>query len=111
MSYDISLTCDCCGSELVDRNYTYNVSPMLSAAADSIGFDTKKMSVFGWLDGKSGPDGGQALLGLFAELTRDPDRYEALNPPNGWGNYGGLCNMLRELYMAVPECPTTWKVT
>lgn len=29
-------------------------------------------------------------------LMADPEKYKALNPPNGWGDYNGLCQFVRE---------------
>lgn len=59
-------------------NLTYNLSPMLHAAGmpswrDLLGMRAKKA--------------GQTWRKVVLELTRDPAKYRALNPENGWGRY------------------------
>lgn len=95
MSYDcyaVMRTGDTPDSQLSEclGNITSNVSPM-------------------WRDAM--PDGQHVLdlhgklcaecvaplrVGIYA-MTADPDRYRAMNPDNGWGDYEGALRYLREL--------------
>jgi len=38
-------------------------------------------------------------------LESDPARFNALNPPNGWGSYEGLCRFVRNYLNACRENP------
>lgn len=112
-------------------NYTHNTNPMINAALDATGFlrpvavgpydfdqagslvIAQEPRVLPWwsaLDGLPGPEGAALLHRIIRELEADPIRFEALNPPNGWGDYDSLLGALREMRASVPEWPTTWKV-
>jgi hypothetical protein len=43
-------------------------------------------------------------LGL-KELKSNPEKYEKLNPENGWGSYDGLCRFVEEYLTACRENP------
>lgn len=105
MGWDAHLECQTCGSTLGDWNYTHNTSRMVyeSGAVDG------KPSVSWWaaLEGMEGPDGAAFLDGIIRALDADPERFIALNPPNGWGDYEFL-GVLRSMRAAVPEFPTKW---
>lgn len=132
MSWDAWLTDDRGHSE-GSWNYTHNTNCMAKIAAEEAGVqfpaDTRecwaapcgpdgslthyphgKGTVSWWdhLDGMSGPDGAAYLHVIVRELERCPDRYRALNPPNGWGDYDGLLKTLTDMRDAVPEWPTQW---
>lgn len=47
---------------------------------------------------------GPILDGLRV-MTADPDRFKALNPPNGWGTYDGFVAWLAKVLAACCECP------
>lgn len=93
MSWDFSMEIDAGGPEpaciLSDLNYTYNVSPMYYEAIGEDGI--------GGLHGKAGADCIPILRGAIAAMEDDPAKYQAMNPPNGWGSYGGALGVLREL--------------
>lgn len=78
-----------------DRNYTSNVAPMWrDAGIDLCDFDGKAAREL------AGPL-GEALAVMAAE----PRRFEALNPPNGWGDFAGCFELLLELWLASLRFP------
>jgi len=96
MSYDIDLRVDT-GRDLVsirDWNYTYNVSPMFREAFDCL--DGIRM-----LDGMSAPVAAKWLQIAVSAMRADPEKYRAMNPPNGWGSYEGVLKLLEEM---LAEC-------
>lgn len=95
MSYDIWLEVDTGGDEparLVDVhwNYTSNVAPMWRLAMP----DTDGLA------GLHGMQAGEAAKVLhigIAHMENEPAPYRALNPANGWGDFDGQLERLREL--------------
>lgn len=77
-------------------NLTYNLSPMLHAAG-----------MPPWKDflGLRAADAGRTWATVVAELRRDPQRYEAMNPENGWGSYEGAVEVLSALVQACERFP------
>ena len=84
MSADLWIKLDACttcgrGSEqAAELNITYNLSSMLRAA----GFHG-----WSWCTGKPAPEVGRHMLAVLDGMQTDPDRWRAMNPPNGWGDY------------------------
>lgn len=82
MSADVwieSDPCPTCGGGLsAEVNITYNLSTMLREA----GF-------CGWSDlvGKPAAEAGRHLLDVLDGMQTDPERWRAMNPENGWGDY------------------------
>ena len=106
-------------------NYTHNTNAMANLAIDP-GYDTTipvgcevlgigaQANTTSWwrqLDGMTGHEGAELLTRIIDALTSDPDRYEALNPANGWGDRTGFVAVLTEMRAAVPEAPTRWRVS
>lgn len=60
---------------------TYNLARMFQEASGMRFTD---------LGGRSGAECGRILRAALQRLVSDPERFEALNPPNGWGDYDGL---------------------
>lgn len=91
MSYDIWLEIDTGGPEPAavggQWNYTSNCGPMWRAA----GADLAEFH------GKTAGDCLLALTAGITELRAHPAKYEAMNPPNGWGSYDSLIPALEEL--------------
>lgn len=91
MSYDLWLEIDTGGPEPAtvgrDFNMTSNVAPMWRlAGADLAEFH--------------GHYAGNMLHVLdkaIDDMATNPDKYLPLNPPNGWGDYSGCLEFLREL--------------
>lgn len=76
--------CGCEGHSLGEWNLTYNLSPMLRSAGfpgwgDVVGNDLSPAPC------------GRRVVPVFekvlAELRANPEKYRAMNPPNGWGTY------------------------
>jgi hypothetical protein len=123
MSWDASLTCDCCGHEVGDWNYTHNTNRMIAAARESLGHVDAHdlgsthpiMKAIGppWyqvLNGMSGADGAWFLNEIVTALEDDPPRYRAMNPENGWGSYDSLLDVLRQMRdRSTTENPMTWR--
>lgn len=129
MSWDAWLTDDRGHSE-GSWGCTHNTSPMIYAVLRDAGIvlpdDTapcityengkpvKHPNGYGtipwWmhLDGMSGPEGAAFLHVIVSGLEADPQRFRAMNPENGWGDYDGMLKELRAMRDAVPEWPTTW---
>lgn len=99
MSYDISLymQVDIGGPEPIDYcaasigNYTSNVSGMWT---DALGYRLAD------LKGRTAGDCIDDLRRAVADMEARPDHYRAMNPPNGWGDYEGALDYLRQLHDA-----------
>ena len=79
----------------LDWNYTSNCSQMwCEAGADLQAFDGKLVS-------ECLPLLQQALV----VLGREPERFRAMDPPNGWGSYDSLVPKLRVLAEAFARYP------
>lgn len=108
MGWDFSMEVDTGGSDPVtivdDLNYTYNVSPMLY---DALPFADGVKGINGML-------GHQALSGLregLAAMQDHPDKYRAMAPKNGWGDYNGALMVLKTLiYWAEAHPKATFRV-
>lgn len=99
MSYDIWLEVDLGGPEPLSVgeswNYTSNCSPMWHAA----GIDLAECH---------GRDAGGCAEGLGAALVQlkaDPARFQAMDPPNGWGSYATLVPALEQLLRLFESAP------
>lgn len=122
MSWDARLTDDR-GHEERWWSFTHNCNGMANAVLDekyeqrSVGEevfcfgDPGHVSWWRHLDGMSGPDGAKLLDLIIRGLEADPERFRAMNPPNGWGDYDSFVKKLTEMRNAVPEWPTTWSVS
>lgn len=91
MSWDIGI--ELCGYKFQDKewNYTHNCNDMMRAA----GVD--------WvytLDGLKVKDTIPQFEMMLENLKADPERYIAMNPPNGWGDYNSLVAIWEEI---IPE--------
>lgn len=74
----------------MDVNYTYNLTSMHRAALEGVALHTNR------------PDPELFLLRLKTlvhQFDRDPDRFRALNPANGWGDYDTHLRQLRSLLL------------
>lgn len=93
MSYDVQITVntgfeDVCVEEC--GNYTYNVSEMYYDA-------------FGLKEGLRGlhdmgcESARKHLADAIKKMESDPEKYRAMNPENGWGDYEGALNFLKRI--------------
>lgn len=116
MSWDATLH-DTSGHVYGDWNYTHNCNGMIAAAlresphAKSIEHVLVGRSWWDGLNGLSGKAGGQLLTVAIDQLEADPDRFRAMNPANGWGDYESLVVVLQDMRDAVPDHPTIWQVS
>lgn len=95
MSYDISIGCSYCNSNLYEWTYTYNVGPMLH----DVGIRLNDM------DGMKCEEALPILKEGLEKLRVDPERYKAMSPKDGLGSYDGLVNLLRAVVREVREHP------
>lgn len=89
-------------------NYTHNTNRMIAAAYEAATGETTEQcggslgAIIGpawWnrLNGMTGRDGAAYLGQIISGLESDPDRFRAMNPANGWGDYDRLLDVLREM--------------
>ena len=111
MSWDATLVTACCGASRGDWGYTYNTTAMTIAAADAIGVEWSGFQRT--LDGMNAADAASLLAAIRDEMVRNPARYEAMNPENGWGNRCGIVGVMREMIDASLAAPdgSVWRVT
>lgn len=97
-------------------NHTHNTNRMLAAALEAVNgtplrqdtsaFDRiVRSSWMDALDGASFADGQKLLRSLVVELIGHPGRYEAMNPPNGWGSRVSVVQVLLDMAEHQPEEP------
>lgn len=91
MSYDVSIVAGCCGAH--GHNITSNLRPMFNEA------DLHLPDLHGKRAGRAVAEIASALR----EMARDPERFRAHNPENGWGDYDGALAFLAEL---AADCAT-----
>jgi hypothetical protein len=71
-------------------NVTYNLTPMLREAGMFPGSHRD-------LIGAPCSETAGVAESARARLLADPDRFKALNPPNGWGDYDGAVEFVTDL--------------
>ena len=91
-------------SELGWWNTTHNVAPMIYRALEAAGIPLAKEETW-WqrFSGMTAGEGREYLSAVIVQLEADPERFQAMNPPNGWGSYDGLLEVLREMRDASAE--------
>lgn len=121
-----------------DWNYTHNCNGMANAAAIDAGHRQMmrerniarwrahdradvadryeadpeyRGSWWGALDGMSGPEGASFLNDIILRMEKDPERFRAMNPENGWGDFDSFLEVLQEMRAAVPERICTWRTS
>lgn len=105
-------------------NYTHNTNSMIAAAVKAAtGAGTPQcdgplggaIGPAWWkrLDGTSGSDGAAYLGEIIRGMESDPERFRAMSPPNGWGDYDRLLAVLREMRDAPAAFggQTEWRVS
>lgn len=98
MSYDVSIHIPGkhgTTAEEWDRNLTYNLSSMMQEGG-LILID---------LDGEKAGAWIATLQTLYKAMLEEPDRFKAHNPPNGWGDYDGLLDFVRDFASAAEAHP------
>lgn len=79
------------------ENYTYNCSGML---VEAVGTSLSEM------DGWTGERVAEALGRAVEDMTVNPAKYRAMNPPNGWGDADGwraYLSKIRDACIAAPR--------
>jgi hypothetical protein len=65
------------------------------------------------VNGMLGRDLLERLQSSLLALRRDPERFRAMDPPNKWGSYDGLCDVVQSMIDAIEKYPnavvTTWR--
>lgn len=101
MSHDVYLQIDTGGKEPVtvfSSNYTSNVSGMW---AEALGYPLSE------LDRRRAEDAIPELRRAAWQMANNPEKYQAMNPPNGCGNYEGARDYLVEILNACLNHPKT----
>ena len=101
MSWDVHLEADLGAGEPVrvgdlDANYTYNVSPMFSAVIGT-GLDD--------LDGIRASEMADKCTAILDAFNREPAKFKAMNPTNGWGDFEGARNFIQTILDACRAAP------
>jgi len=101
MSYDVWLECPCCGDakeDCLDLNFTSNISPMFYN--EDVNINPKEWD--GWLAGEVVDELERGINALMS----NPDKYKAMNPESGWGDYDTLLNhFLKPILVALYKHP------
>jgi hypothetical protein len=87
-------------------NYTYNVSPMLTAAARDAGLTEAEYGghMLAGIEGRAG-DYVPKLRRLIEALRASPEKFRAANPSNGWGDYDRFVERLGDLLAHMESHP------
>ena len=121
MSWDAALRDDR-GHVEGEWNYTHNCNRMANLALDAsyeqmtVGREVlmpppEHRSWWKQLDGLSGAAGAELLGRIVTAMEAEPERYRALNPDNGWGDFDSFLTVLREMHKSsCVEWPTVWSV-
>lgn len=101
MSYDVTLLADLGGPEpvslgLLDENYTWNVYPMFHAVVGNGPND--------W-DGKPASEAAEICGRILSAFAADPEKFRAMNPANGWGDFEGAREFIRRIQDACLLAP------
>lgn len=72
-----------------DLGYTYNVGDMWR----EIYPEEKLLSI----DEMTGQEAYKKLKHAHDELLKNPDKFKAMNPPNGWGSYDTFLTFIEKL--------------
>lgn len=102
-----------------EGNYTHNTNHMIRSAsvpewvvedvsvAEEVLF-RKPVGGLCWgdFDGKPGKHVSVFCAEILTELEANPEKYIAMNPPNGWGSYDTLIDFIRGVKAACDRFPT-----
>jgi hypothetical protein len=104
ISYDIGLYINTGNDEHKVKdlgNYTYNCSTMFRLAL------LVEYEGLNGLSGKLAKDVIPALEIAISRMENDPDKYKAMNPTNGWGDYESALEYIRGILNGCREHPAT----
>lgn len=100
-------------------NYTHNCNKMMSTVLEENGTKLESHWLIGhmgksWFDalnGKTAPEGSALLRTIIEGMEDDPERFKAMEPPNGWGSYAGVLQILRQMLARSNSYPSAvWRV-
>ena len=103
LDFDLAVRCEDAGDGverwhyLAEWNYTHNVSKMWREAGC---YEALYQS-----HGKLAKHIVDDVELAVKEMAANPDKYRAMNPQNGWGNYDGALEMLQEICNALQRYP------
>jgi hypothetical protein len=100
MSYSLWLEVDVGGKESArldgtEWSYTSNCAPMWREAGADLGT----------FDGRPSGDCANLVADAVATMEREPERFAAMNPANGWGDSFSLLTELQKLLWVLRQHP------
>lgn len=105
MSFDVYLMAHVDGLEPVAvcevGNITYNLSPMFVECLNTEGEGLRG------LHGRVAANALPIVIGGLHSMLMDPDKYKAMNPSNGWGDYHVALQFLFNMAKVLGEYPGT----
>ena len=108
MSLDLDLLLDACkhcgrSSERISFNCTYNCADMWFRVFPE---DEKMVPI----EGMTGKQSYPILKFVCDALLANPEAFEVLNPPNGYGSYKGFFEFISDMLIAAHKHPdAVWK--
>lgn len=103
MSWWIGMEIDAGGENpipmLHDVNCTYNLSDMFREALPDL-----KDGMWG-LNNLSGSEAEPHLSKAIKDMDENPDKYKAMNPKNGWGDFDGALEVLVQILSWCQQAP------
>jgi hypothetical protein len=97
VSLDLYLECCECKHDSWARNATHNLSKMWIEAGV---YDALYES-----HGKTASEIRGSVADGLSLMRKEPNRFKALNPPNGWGSYEGAIEFLESLLIGCDATP------
>lgn len=99
MSYDIWLEIDTGGAEPAPVGNDWNYTSNMSGAWRAAGADLAEF------DGRLAGDCRPILFEAIKEMRANPEKYRAMDAPNGWGTYDTLLPALDRLLIELSKHP------
>lgn len=105
MSYDVYTIIELDGEKILCQeagNMTWNVNSMYYACLKDMDVELESMS--DW-NNKPSNEILPHIEGIIRIMESDPNRFKAMNPENGWGNYEGALKWMKEIRIAILLSP------
>ena len=99
MGWDIWLVTEVDGKEVTigdDFNYTHNTNPMLRVTGLEI-YEVDGMKCGEFID---------KVKAVVRDMEDNREKYDAMNPSNGWGSRESLLGVLREIIDSWSDYPS-----
>ena len=87
---------------LIIGNYTSNVGAMYGAASDGAWHDETRVPRYKDFPTREFLPIGRQIVTIMA---RDPERFESMDPENGWGDYDGALAYMVRIVTACEDFP------